>query len=126
MIGDNNLCVEFNGLIGFITYFMELITLQPRIFSHMRNSLCIDGLCNSPCAFSQMNNLVGLHKILICENHRWSSYSQVLSQSLFFTTPIILGLFMRPDVDWASKPFSFFTDEKLWLTEERVAHEKQH
>lgn len=76
--------------------------------------------------FSQMNNLVGLHKILICENYRWSSYSQVLSQSLFFITPIILDLFVRPDDDWVCKPFSFFTDKKLWLTEERATHKKQH
>lgn len=49
------------------------------LFSQMGNSLCRDRLYSSPHAFSQMNNSVGLHKILICENYRWSSYSQALS-----------------------------------------------
>ena len=35
MIGGNNLCARFNGLIGFDTCFMKLITSQPRIFSQM-------------------------------------------------------------------------------------------
>ena len=35
MIGDYNLRVRFNGLTGFITCFMELITLRAELFSHM-------------------------------------------------------------------------------------------
>ena len=31
-----------------------------------------------------------------------------------------------PDGNWVRKPFSFFPDEKLWLTKEYVTHEKQH
>ena len=70
MIGGNNLRVGFNGPMQFITCFMELITSQPRIFSQMRKHYTEMSCAVSLYTFSQMNNLVGLHKILVCENHR--------------------------------------------------------
>ena len=90
--------------MGYISFTVRLISLQAR-------------------SFSQMKNLVGLCKVLVCEIIDGSPTYRYFYKTHLFTT---LDLFIRPDGDWVCKPFSFFTDEKLWLTKGCVTHEKQH
>lgn len=64
--------------------------------------LCGDGLCVLPYAFSQMGNLqMGVPssriKILVCETMGDHFTCGCFCKAHFFTTPIILGLFICLD-----------------------------
>ena len=47
-------------------------------------------------------------KILVCETMGDHLAYGCFYKAQFFTTPIILELFMRPDGDWVCKPFFVF------------------
>lgn len=48
---------------------------------------------------SQMNNLVSLHKILVCENEGKCLTRECFLVTRFFTPPIILDVFYIPNGD---------------------------
>ena len=73
--------------MGFISFAAKLIALQAELFSQMRIKRM-----EATLMFWQMNNLVGLYKILMCENCRWSSYLWVFLRTYFFTIPIMLDV----------------------------------
>lgn len=50
--------------MGFVSFAAKLIALQAKLFSQMRIKRMEVALM-----FWQMNNLVGLYKILMCENY---------------------------------------------------------
>ena len=68
MIGVNLPCVGFYVRRGLVIPLRVESRLCGILFSQMGNC-CAEIVCViSPCAFSQMRNLVSSHKILVCEN----------------------------------------------------------
>lgn len=79
--------------IGSTTPLEKLKVLYRVLISQMGNC-CAEIVCViSPCAFSQMNNLISSHKMLVCETADECLAYNYFRRVYFFFAPIILDMF---------------------------------
>ena len=69
---------------------------RAELFSQMKIHYAKMSYAVSPCAFSQMKNLVSSHKILMCETIGGGLAYGYFHKAHSFTTPIIINIFHTP------------------------------
>ena len=86
MIGINLPCERFKMHKGLMIPLGSRKSLMRDIIFADGKSLCRDGLCNFTVCFSQMNNLVSSHKILVCETVNKCLARKYFRRAYFFPT----------------------------------------
>ena len=73
--------------------FLKLSVFKRGIILADENLLCGDRLYSFVCVFSQMRNLTGSHKILVCKNADGCLICFYFRRAYFLFAPIILNVF---------------------------------